>query len=109
MGRNLATVKSWKCLYCENRQYEKKRYDNPTDIPCVVNELENRDLETCPHFKKYVHLTQRKNCPNCGADSKRIKHHRSEGERVCHVCGFVVDEKTWGQLGKGTRSRGFYD
>lgn len=100
--------KSWKCLYCANRQYEGKRYDKPVDIPCTVSELENRDLESCRHFEKYVPLMERKNCPNCGADVKNIKHHKREGERVCHVCGFVVDDKTWGQLGRGTRTRGYY-
>jgi hypothetical protein len=100
-------LKSKKCLHCKNRQYEKKCYDNPTDIPCIIRELENRDLEVCPHFEKYIPLNQTRNCPNCGADSKNIKHHKREGERVCHACGFIVDEKTWGQLGKGTRSSGY--
>jgi len=107
-GRNLAILKSNKCVHCTNRQYEKKYYDNPTDIPCVINELENRDLVTCPHFEKYVPLIQRKNCPNCGAGRKDIKHHKREGEMVCHLCGYIVAEKTVGQLGKGTRSRGCY-
>ena len=108
MAKDLPILKSWKCLYCANRQFEKKRYDNPTEIPCIIRELENRDLEACPNFEKYVPLIEKKNCPNCGADVAKIKHHRREGERVCHVCGFVVDDKTWGQLGKGTRTTGYY-
>jgi len=108
IGRTLAIVKNWRCLYCANREYEKKRYDRPRDIPCMVNELENSDLEVCPHFEKYISFEERENCPNCGADRKNIKHHRKEGERVCHICGFVIDDKTWGQLGRGTRTRGYY-
>jgi predicted RNA-binding Zn-ribbon protein involved in translation (DUF1610 family) len=106
-GRNLAIFKSNKCFSCANRQIEMRYYENPSDIICLVNELENRDLETCPHYEKYVTSIQRSYCPNCGAPSKRIKHHKREGEMVCHACGFIVDEKTWGQLGKGTRSSGY--
>jgi ribosomal protein S27AE len=108
-GEILPILKTWNCLYCSNRQYEKKRYDKPADIPCLVSELENLDLEVCPHFEKYVTLRDRKKCPNCGASVDLIKHHKREGEIVCHICGFVVGEKTIGQLGRGTRTRGFYD
>ena len=107
-GRNLAILKSNKCFSCVNRQIEMRYYDNPSDIICLVNELENRDLETCPHYEKYVTSIQRRNCPNCGAPSKRIKHHKLEGEIVCHNCSLILAEKTCGQLGKGTRSRGCY-
>jgi hypothetical protein len=111
MRGTLTILRSWKCLYCANRQYEKKRYERPKDIPCRVSELEleNSDLEICPHFEKYIPFRERQNCPNCSADRKNIKHHTKEGEWVCHVCGCVVDDKTWGQLGKGTRSGGYYD
>lgn len=100
-------LKTDKCYHCANRQYEKKHYDSPIEIPCLLNKLENRDLKTCPHFEKYVPLKQRRNCPNCGANSNKIKHYKIQGERVCLVCGCVVDEKTWGQVGKGTRSSGY--
>lgn len=107
-GEKLLIVKTWKCLYCAKRLYENKRYDNPNEIPCSVGKLESSDLEVCPHFEKYIPLSKRRNCPNCGAGVKNIKHHKREGERVCHVCGFVVDDKTWGQLGRGTRG-GYYE
>jgi len=40
-------------------------------------------------------------CPDCG--SRNIKHHKQEGEIVCENCGFVILDKTYGQIGKGTR------
>jgi len=40
-------------------------------------------------------------CPECGG--RKTKHHKQEGEIVCEECGYVILEKTFGQLGKGTR------
>ena len=40
-------------------------------------------------------------CPECG--SRNMKHHKQEGEIVCEKCGFVILDKTVGQIGKGTR------
>jgi len=47
-------------------------------------------------------------CPECG--NRSLKHHKREGEIVCEKCGFVLKDKTFGQLGKGTRkgSGGIY-
>ena len=49
-----------------------------------------------------VHPRQaKKGCPECG--SRHVKHHKPEGEIVCEDCGFVILDKTYGQIGKGTR------
>jgi ribosomal protein S27AE len=40
-------------------------------------------------------------CPECG--NRSLKHHKQEGEIVCEKCGYVLKDKTFGQIGKGTR------